>query len=168
MRAAKPRLQPPKGIVLLVCQGHVHRLPVIRRVSRAQPKRSRDPCQVVVILGEASVLVCGSVRDELLPAALTSTVLILEVELAESATALEADSATEHHHDVRVAGLHLRVAPLAAPVLPERALAPVGGRPVRWAPGYRHLRLQLGLLLILIIGREIVSCRIYLESARAS
>lgn len=107
-------------------------------------------------------------RDELLPAALTSTVLILEVELAESAAALEADSPTEHHHDIGVAGLHLRVASLAAPVLSERALAHVGGRPLRWAPCYWHLRLQLGLLLILIIGREIVSCRIYLESARAS
>ena len=166
--AAEPRLQPPKGIVLLVCQGHVHCLPVICRVSCAQPKRSRDPCQVVVVLGEAPALVCGSVRDELLPAALASTVSILEVELAESAAALEADPPTEHHHDVGVAGLHLRVAPLTAPVLSERALAHVGGRPLRRAPGSWHLRLQLGLLLILIIGREIVSCRIYLESARAS
>ena len=154
MRAAKPRLKPPKRIVLLVCQGHVHCLPVISRVSCAQPKRSRDPCQVVVILGEASVLVCRSVRDELLPAALTSTVLILEVELAESAAALKADSPTKHHHDVGVAGLHLRVAPLASPVLSERARAHVGVRSLRLTPGYWHLRLQVGLLLILIIGRE--------------
>ena len=168
MRAAKPRLKPPKGVVLLVGQRHVHRLPVDRRVSCAQPKRSRDPCQVVVVLGETSVLVCGSVRDELLPAALTSTVLILEVELAESAAALEADSPTEHHHDVGVAGLHLRVASLAAPVLSECALAHVGGHPLRWACGHWHLRLQLGLLLIRIIGRKVVPCRIYLEGARAS
>ena len=99
MWTAKPRLEPPKGTGLLVCQGHVHRLPVICWVSCAQPERSWDPCQVVVILGEATVLVGGSVRDQLLPAALTSTVLILKVELAESAAALEADAPAKHHFD---------------------------------------------------------------------